>query len=104
MKSRSTAILLAILLGGLGIHRLYLGKWITGLLYMLFCWTYIPAILGLLEGIYLALMSDDNFNATFNPGAGIPHPATHVKCPDCAELIKREAKVCKHCGCRLIPQ
>ena len=29
---------------------------------------------------------------------------THVKCPDCAELVKREAKVCKHCGCKLIPQ
>ena len=30
--------------------------------------------------------------------------ATHVKCPDCAELVRREAKVCKHCGCRLVPQ
>ena len=29
---------------------------------------------------------------------------THVKCPDCAELVLREAKVCKHCGCRLVPQ
>lgn len=29
---------------------------------------------------------------------------THVKCPDCAELVKREARVCKHCGCKLIPQ
>lgn len=35
---------------------------------------------------------------------GAPTPATHVKCPDCAELIKREARVCKHCGCKLIPQ
>ena len=33
---------------------------------------------------------------------GIPSPDTHVKCPDCAELILKEAKVCKHCGCRLI--
>jgi len=31
-------------------------------------------------------------------------PDTHVKCPDCAELIRREARVCKHCGCRLVPQ
>lgn len=28
---------------------------------------------------------------------------THVKCPDCAELVKAEASVCKHCGCKLIP-
>lgn len=33
-----------------------------------------------------------------------PTPDTHVKCPDCAELVRREANVCKHCGVRLIPQ
>jgi hypothetical protein len=33
-----------------------------------------------------------------------PHPDTHVRCPDCKELIFKEAKVCKHCGCKLIPQ
>lgn len=31
-----------------------------------------------------------------------PTSATHVKCPDCAELILIEARVCKHCGCRLV--
>jgi energy-converting hydrogenase Eha subunit F len=33
-----------------------------------------------------------------------PTPESHVKCPDCAELVKREARVCKHCGCKLVPQ
>lgn len=33
-----------------------------------------------------------------------PSPETHVKCPDCAELVLKDAKVCKHCGCRLVPQ
>lgn len=33
-----------------------------------------------------------------------PTPKTHVKCPDCAELVLREARVCKHCGLRLTPQ
>lgn len=33
-----------------------------------------------------------------------PTPKTHVKCPDCAELVKREARVCKHCGSKLAPQ
>lgn len=32
-----------------------------------------------------------------------PSPQTHVKCPDCAELVLAEARVCKHCGARLIP-
>lgn len=29
---------------------------------------------------------------------------THVKCPDCRELVLRDARVCKHCGCKLVPQ
>src|SRR4051812_48942770 len=33
-----------------------------------------------------------------------PVPQTHVKCPDCAELVLAEARVCKHCGCKLVPQ
>ena len=32
-----------------------------------------------------------------------PTPETHVKCPDCRELVLREARVCKHCGCKLVP-
>ncbi len=34
----------------------------------------------------------------------VPTPETHVKCPDCKELVLRDARVCKHCRCRLIPQ
>lgn len=33
-----------------------------------------------------------------------PTPETHVKCPDCRELVLNEARVCKHCGCKLVPQ
>ena len=31
-------------------------------------------------------------------------PKTHIKCPDCRELVITEAKVCKHCQCRLVPR
>jgi hypothetical protein len=27
-----------------------------------------------------------------------PDPATHGKCPECAEVVLKEARVCKHCG------
>ena len=37
-------------------------------------------------------------------GENAPTPETHVRCPDCKELVLKEAKVCKHCGCKLIPQ
>ena len=33
-----------------------------------------------------------------------PNPDTHVKCPDCRELVKKDANKCIHCGCKLIPQ
>lgn len=33
-----------------------------------------------------------------------PTPDTHVKCPDCRELVLKDARVCKHCGCKLLPQ
>lgn len=60
-KSRTTAGILGILLGGLGIHKFYLGQGGVGLLYLVFCWTYIPAIIGFIEGISYFMMSDQQF-------------------------------------------
>jgi predicted RNA-binding Zn-ribbon protein involved in translation (DUF1610 family) len=50
-RERVTAALLAFFLGGFGAHKFYLGKGGQGLLYLLFCWTFIPAIIALIEGI-----------------------------------------------------
>lgn len=63
-KSRTTAIILALFVGGLGIHKLYLkdGKW---WLYLIFCWTFIPAIIALYELIQYAMMSDEAFHAKY---------------------------------------
>lgn len=33
-----------------------------------------------------------------------PSPKTHVKCPDCREFVLKEANICKHCRCKLVPQ
>lgn len=32
-----------------------------GIVYVLFCWTAIPAIVGFIEGILLLVMSDEDF-------------------------------------------
>lgn len=32
-----------------------------------------------------------------------PSPDTHVRCPDCREMVYRDARKCKHCGTSLIP-
>ena len=50
--------IIAILLGDLGIHRFYAGRILSGIIYLLFCWTAIPGILGLIEGI-VALCRND---------------------------------------------
>lgn len=42
-----------------------------------------------------------------NTGNVEPPPAItdeRVKCPDCRELVLKDASICKHCGCKLIPQ
>ena len=46
---KSMYIMLCLFLGGLGIHKFYAGKWFTGLLYVAFCWTWIPVILALFD-------------------------------------------------------
>lgn len=66
MKNKSTAGILAILLGGLGVHKFYLGKTGIGIVYLLFFWTGIPVIVGLIEGIQYLTMSDNKFNHRYN--------------------------------------
>ncbi|MEX0966678.1 MAG: TM2 domain-containing protein [Bacteroidia bacterium] len=66
MKSKTTAALLAFFLGGLGVHRFYLGQPILGIVYLLLCWTFIPAIVGLIDFIVLLSYSDQKFNSKYN--------------------------------------
>jgi len=67
-KSRVTAGLFALLLGGLGVHKFYLNKVGLGVLYILFCWTFVPSVIALIEGI-IYLTQDD---ATFSRNQGVP--------------------------------
>jgi ribosomal protein L32 len=62
---RTTAGLLAILLGGLGVHKFYMGNTGMGVLYLLFCWTFIPAVIGVIEGIIYLTKSDQEFQAQY---------------------------------------
>ena len=62
VKSKVTAGVLALLLGGFGVHKFYLGKIGMGILYLVFCWTYIPALVSFVEGIIYLCLSDENFS------------------------------------------
>jgi TM2 domain-containing membrane protein YozV len=57
--------LLALFLGGFGIHKFYLGQTALGVLYLVFFWTFIPAIVAFVEAIILLSMSDDEFNRRY---------------------------------------
>ncbi len=64
-RSRITAALLAIFLGWIGIHKFYLGKPIQGIIYLLFSWTAVPAIIGIIEGIIYLSMSNQEFKMKY---------------------------------------
>ncbi len=61
--SRKTAGVLAIVMGGLGIHQFYLGRYGKGLLCVAFCWTGIPLFIGIAEGIHYLTQTDEEFTA-----------------------------------------
>ena len=61
--SKIAYVLLALFLGGLGIHNFYAGKTLLGIIYLVFCWTFIPAIAALVQAIIaLCKPSDQNGN------------------------------------------
>jgi len=61
-KSRVIAGVFALLLGGIGIHKFYLDKVGLGLVYILFSWTFIPLIVGVIEGIIYLVQDDVTFS------------------------------------------
>jgi TM2 domain-containing membrane protein YozV len=66
-KSKGLAIVLALFLGGLGIHKFYLRRIWLGLLYLLFCWTLIPVLLGVIDAIVLAAKNRREFSGDVQP-------------------------------------
>ena len=61
VKSKIVAGLLAIFLGTFGIHRFYLNQAKMGLLYLVFFWSFIPTLVGFIEGLIYLLQSDERF-------------------------------------------
>lgn len=102
-KNLPLAIGLNILLPGLG--YMYMGKWIvgifacllvvgifatTGLAFIVPTWI----VLNVIMGIDMAILSSKNKKKIAE--------ATTMKCPNCAEVIQREAKVCRFCNTKLV--
>lgn len=74
MKDKNTAAILALLLGWCGVHKFYLGRIGAGILYMVFMFTFIPAMLGVVDFFVLALMDKSEFDRRFNGANMLPAP------------------------------
>jgi TM2 domain-containing membrane protein YozV/ribosomal protein L40E len=121
-------ILLALFLGGFGIHHFYLRNTGLGILYCCFCWTPIPWILGFIECFFMPGRVRE-FNAIqaagiaaalgiAMPGWGQPmqvtvnmppaaqasqvvQASTLVACARCQQTNPPEARFCSACGAAL---
>jgi hypothetical protein len=66
-----------------------------------FLWFVLSIFLTPLVGFIFALVSKNLADDSQNDE---PDFSTHVRCPDCRELVLKGARKCKHCGCILVPQ
>jgi TM2 domain-containing membrane protein YozV len=60
-RNRRIAAALALTFGWAGAHKVYLVRPEQALLSLLFCWTLVPALLAIAEGVTYLMMSDREF-------------------------------------------
>ena len=103
-KDEVVAVLLALFLGCFGIHHFYLRRNGLGVLYLLFFWTGITAILGFIE-CFLMPGRVRTYNAAqassiagYILSTPAPGAAGVVRCPSCGMPTEPDAVFCPHCG------
>lgn len=82
------------------------GKWAASKGRSAGFWFFASFLLSPLVGALLVALSPKIGDASLphdELGAAIT-PDTHVRCPECRELVRRDARKCKHCGTTLVPQ
>lgn len=116
-KNKTVAILLALFLGDIGIHKFYLGQAGQGIIYLLLCWTFIPVILSIIDIIHYLLMSEGDFQTKYgggyvaNPQQIYQQPSQQqfsqaqsgtqggfVFCSSCGTKVVVGTKYCPNCG------
>lgn len=70
LKEKLIMSALAIFGGAVGAHKFYQGKTKWGILYLLFWWTAIPGIVGIVEGVRYLFMPMDHFYTEYYRGNG----------------------------------
>jgi len=64
-KSRTVAIVLALFLGGIGMHKFYLGRPVWGVVYLCLFFTGVPLLISLIEAIIYMFTSDQAFHLKY---------------------------------------
>jgi TM2 domain-containing membrane protein YozV len=123
-RDEVVGILLALFLGTFGVHHFYLRRTGLGILYCVFCWTGITAILGLIEcffmpgrvrefnaiqaaGIAAALGIvmpgwGQPLNVTVNMPPAPAQPGALIACGRCQQTNPPGARFCSGCGGTLV--
>src|ERR1700687_1712691 len=65
-------------------------------------WVLMAAIFSLFALIAVGVLPSQK-TAPVVAGGEVATPATHVRCPDCKELVRADALVCYHCHRNLTP-
>ena len=115
-KSKTVAILLALFLGDIGVHKFYLGQILQGILYLVFCWTFIPVILSIIDIIIYLCMSDQAFQKKYGGVSANNQQQVYqqpyqqpyhqpnisqgkvVFCSSCGTKVDAGTKFCPNCG------
>ncbi len=63
--SKVALVLLAFFVGGIGMHKFYLGKYWQGIFYVLLCWSGIPGIIALIEAVIYMCTSNERLNEKY---------------------------------------
>jgi TM2 domain-containing membrane protein YozV len=105
-RDEVVGVLLALFLGSFGIHHFYLRRNGLGVLYILFSWTGIPAILGFIEAFlmpgrvrrYNAEQAAYISSQILAGRGGVTITPTLSGCPACGGAMAPGAAFCPHCG------
>ena len=101
-KDEVIGVLLAIFLGGLGIHHFYLRRDGLGLLYLVFSWTGIPMVISWIEAFFMPRRVRQ-YNAAqalyiSSHILGATSSAPAPRCNACGSSVDPAATFCTHCG------
>lgn len=120
-RDEVVGVLLALFLGGLGLHHFYLRRTGLGILYLCFFWTAIPEIVGFFEcffmpgrvraynaaqavviaaslGIAVPMWGQPVSVSVNTPPASAAQPGARTACPHCQQANVAGARYCSGCG------